>query len=98
MEKKKKRKRDEPPQRRVDATEIPEIRLTALEVDELWNLAVGRLVRGQGMQAGRGLAFQERVARQRHSERAHRRIASEDGCVAAQIGSLSRGGGQDPAR
>ena len=39
--------RDQPPQRRVDAAEIPEVGLVAIDVDELGDLPVARLVTGE---------------------------------------------------
>ena len=45
--------RDQPPQRRVDAAEIPEVRLAPAHVDELRHLPVGRLMRRERLESGR---------------------------------------------
>src|SRR5690606_38993737 len=44
--------RDEPPQRRVDAADVPEIRLARHGVDELRYLPVRRLMLGERIDAG----------------------------------------------
>ena len=75
----------EPPERGVDAAEIPEVGLGAAGVDELRDLAVRRLMRRERREAGRGGAFQGRIAGDRHAERAHRGVAAEDGAVAASV-------------
>ena len=77
------RHRDQPPQGRIDAPQIPEIRLLTLQVHEFGNLSVGRLVPRQGVEAQGSCALQRRISRQGHSDGANRGVASEYGRVAA---------------
>ena len=81
---------DQPPQRRIDAAEVPEVGLLSREVHELRNLAVGRLVAGQRLEPGLRRAFELAVARHGHPERAHGGVAREDRGVAALL--CGRGG------
>jgi len=89
---------DQPPQRRVDAAEVPEIGLTAPRIDELGDLAVRRLVRGERGEALRRGGGKRGVARERHADGADRAIAAEDRGVAARAGARARVRRQDPLR
>src|SRR5690606_11534603 len=82
--------RDEPPQRRVDTAHVPEIRLARLEVDELRDLPVSRLMLGERLDGARRAALELGVSRDRHAERADRRVAREDRRVAAPLGLDAR--------
>ena len=75
--------RNQPPQRRIDAAQIPEVGLLLLEVDELGDLSVGRLMHRERVKTSRSLALENLVAGQGHTDRADRGIASEDGVIAA---------------
>jgi hypothetical protein len=88
---------DQPPQRRVDATQVPEVGLALLQVDELRDLPIRGLVPGQRVQAGRRRALQLLITGHSHAERAHRRIPPEDRCIPACRGALARGRGQNSA-
>ena len=77
------RERNQPPQRRVDAAQIPEVGLLLLEVDELGDLSVGGLMHRERMQASCSLALESLVAGQCHADCADRGIASENGVIAA---------------
>src|SRR5690349_7001072 len=82
--------RDQPPQRRIDTAEIPEVRFTGRRVDELRDLAVRRLMRGERGETGDGLALEERIARQRQTERADGGIATEYRRIAALVRARTR--------
>ena len=86
---------EQPPQRRVDAAQVPEIRLVAARVHELRDLPVGRLVCGQGQQAGGGLLLQASGSAQRHPQGAHGGVPGEHCAVAARAGPRARRGRQD---
>ena len=93
-----KRHRNQPPQRRINTPQVPEIRLTTLQVHELRDLPVGRLVLRQRMQPSRGFAFQQLVARHHHPKRTHGRISPKNRRVAAQVRALTWRGRQNPTR
>ena len=78
-----KRESQQPPERRVDAAEVPEIDFMLVHVDELRNLAVRRLMPGKRPERGCGFTLEQGVARERHADRAHRRVAGEYGRVTA---------------
>ena len=79
---------DQPPQRRVDAAEVPEVGVAAFGVDVLRDLAVGRLLRGQRVEAGDGAVLERVDAAAAHRQHADRRIAAEDAGVAPRLGGL----------
>src|SRR6185437_7099215 len=93
-----KRQRNQPPQRGIDTTQIPEVGFTALQVDELRDLAVRGLMLGQRMQRGSGRALQLLVTTNRHTERAHGCVTPENGGIAAQIRPLAWCGRQNSGR
>jgi hypothetical protein len=90
--------RDQPPQRGVDAAQVPEVRILALGVDVLGNLAVGRLLRRERIEAGDRALLQRGHAAAAHGHHADRGIAPEDARVAARHGRLGAAGGQDAVR
>src|SRR6187401_55996 len=77
------RERDEPPERRVDAAQVPEIRLPALGGDELWDLAVRCLIARERLETDRCSSLEHAVSGNCHAERADRRVAAEDRRIAA---------------
>src|SRR5579859_6487945 len=83
------RQGNQPPQRRIDASEIPEVRLLPLRIDELRDLSVRRLMFCQGVQTRCGCMLQILVARQCHPDRTHGCVAPEYGGVAAFAGAGS---------
>src|SRR6185437_9942453 len=82
--------REQPPERRVDAAEIPEVGFARALLDELRDLAVGRLMLAQGLETGRGGALEQGVAGKGHSDRADGGIPAEYGRIAAPAGPVSR--------
>ena len=90
--------REQPPERRVDAAEIPEVGFARPLLDELRDLAIGCLMLAQCLEAGRGRALEQRVAGKGHPDRADGGIPAEYGRVAAPPGPVSRRGSEDAAR
>ena len=91
------RERDQPPQRGVDAPQVPEIRLLPVQVHELGHLPVRRLMFRQGAYSRGSRALQHAVARQRHADRTHGGVAPEYGRVAALIRARAGRRRQDAA-
>ena len=89
---------DEPPQRRVDAAEVPEIRLALLRCNELGDLAILRLMPRKGAQRHHRCPLERRIARSGHAEGADGGIAPEDGRVAALLGACARRCRKDAGR
>lgn len=67
-----------------------------LQVDELGDLAIGRLVLGEGVQPGCGLPLQQFVPGDCHPKRAHCRVAPEDCRVPSLLRAVARRRGQNP--
>ena len=88
---------EQPPEGRIDATEIPEIDFLLAQVDELRDLSVRSLMPGQRQERGRGFALEQRVAGECHADRANRRVACEDCRVAARPRRRRRGRRQNAA-
>ena len=78
--------RDQPPQRGVDAAEVPEIGLAVFSVDVLRDLPVAGLMRGQRVQAVQCALLERGDAAAVHRQHAHRRIAPEHARVAPRLG------------
>ena len=91
--------RDQPPQRGVDAAQVPEVGVAAQRVDVLRDLPVGAPA---ARPARRG--WPPRRARApstplpAHRQHADRGVAAEDARVAARLGGLARRGRQDALR
>src|SRR5690348_15146542 len=81
--------RDQPPERRVDAAQVPEIRLAAIRGDKLRDLAVRRLILREGLEARDGSSLERAVSGDDHAERADRGVAAKDRRVAALRGARS---------
>src|SRR5690242_7662203 len=90
--------RDEPPKRRVDAAQIPEVRLTGVRCDELRYLAIRRLMARKGREAHSRRTLECAVSGNRHSERTDGGVAAEDRGVAARIGARRPCGGEHARR
>src|SRR5690606_38372962 len=90
--------RDEPPQRRVDAADVPEIGFARRGIDELRDLPVRSLMLAERLDAGGCAALEIAVARKRHPERANRRVAREHSRVAALLGLARRRRGEHTGR
>src|SRR6185369_2680604 len=88
---------DQPPQRGVDAADVPEVGLLLVGVDVLGDLAVGALVRGQRVEALDGALFERRYAAAAHAERTDRRVAAKHARVAVRLGSLGAARREDAA-
>ncbi len=87
--------RNQPPQSRIDAPQIPEIRFLPLQVNEFRNLSVRRLVFRQSVQTRRGRTFQQLVTGQRHPDCTHGGVPPEYRGITAFTGSRTGRGGQD---
>ncbi len=87
--------RDQPPERGIDAAQVPEIRIASFRIDVFGNLAVGGLLRGQGIEAGHGALLQGRHAAAAHRHDAHGRVAPEDPRVAPRHRRRGAARGQD---
>ena len=86
---------EQPPQRGIDATEVPEVGLRPATIDELRDLAVGGLVLRQGRKPALRPRAQRPVAGERHADRADRRIAREHRAIPARFGAGRGRGGED---
>jgi hypothetical protein len=69
-----------------------------LQIHELRNLSVRRLVFRQSVQTYRGCMRQRFVAGQRHPDRANGSVSPKDGRIAAFAGARTGGCRQDTAR
>src|SRR5262250_52189 len=78
---------DEPPQRGVDAAEIPEVGFVPTWIYEFRDLAVACLVASETGQPGGSLFGQLGVPRQGHANGADRGVAAKDGGVSAGVRS-----------
>ena len=90
--------RDQPPQGRIDAAEVPEVGVAAFGVDILRDLAIGRLLRDQRLEARHRALLQRVDAAAAHRHRADGGIAPEDAGVAARLRRFGPAGGQDAVR
>src|ERR1700722_1924487 len=89
---------DQPPQRGIDAAEIPEIRLVSLNVHELCDLSVGCLMLRKRVQPYLGRLLQVAVSGQSHAYGTDRGVPSEDGCIAAFARARTGRGGENAVR
>src|SRR5258708_8694403 len=87
--------RNQPPQCRIDAPQIPEIRLLPLHVHELRNLSVRRLVFRQGVQTGSGLTLQRLITGHPPPNRSNAGVSPEYPGLAAFARPRTWGSGQD---
>ena len=89
---------DQPPQRRVDAAEVPEVGLAPARIDEFRDLAIGGLVPGERMKPVTAARSSFAIAGHGHADGADRRIPPENRGVAALPGALAGRGGENPGR
>ena len=85
----------QPPERGVDAAEVPEVGLLPAQVDEFRNLAVCRLKSAERDEAGSCLALEHEIPRERHADRAHRSVTPEYCSIAARFRFRAGRGGED---
>ena len=91
------RQRNQPPQGRIDAPEVPEVCLPALQVNELRDLTVRRLMCRQRVQPCRRRPLQVFVPRQGHADGAYCSVPPEDGRIAPPDGTGPWGSRQHAA-
>src|SRR5690348_4260529 len=87
--------RDQPPERRVDTAEIPEIRLAALRRDEFRDLAIRRLILRQRLEPRDRSSLELAVSGDGHAERADRGVAAEDRRITTLRGARRRRRGEN---
>lgn len=90
--------RDQPPQRRVDAAQIPEARVAVFGIDVLRDLPVRRLRPRQRIEARDRPFLERRHATARHREHAHAGVAPEDSRVTALVRHGAAPRGEDALR
>ncbi len=85
--------RDQPPQRRIDAAQVPEVRVPAFGIDVLRDLAIRRLRLRERVETDDRAYFERRHPAGGHRRHAHAGVAREDARVAALLrrGAASRG-------
>jgi hypothetical protein len=81
---------DQPPQRGVDASQVPEVTAAGLRLDKFWNLSVCGLMGGQGRDAAPRAANELRVTAAGGGDGAQRGVATENAVITARNGLICR--------